>query len=142
MRITGRSGSHCVRMGPHYLRTDREHPGWTRLMRMAKAGFPPTAVQSAIHRSEAVAAVQLDVQSLLRASNPQFAIMPILCVIWRAHQRIFHLNLRPWNRKSSKNSDPGSTLVTSKWSLARVQGRKRDPRCREPGFCRNERPPP
>ena len=64
--------------------------------------------------------LDLDVQSLLRASNPQFAIMPILCVIGRVHQRIFHSNLRPWNRKSSKNSDPGSTLVMSKWSLARV----------------------
>ena len=25
-----------MRMGPHYLRIAREHPGWTTLMRMAK----------------------------------------------------------------------------------------------------------
>jgi hypothetical protein len=32
LRITRPSGPHCVRTGPHYLRTARKHPLWTRLM--------------------------------------------------------------------------------------------------------------
>jgi len=35
-------------MKPHYLRTDRQHPRWTTLMRIAKAGFTLAAGHRAI----------------------------------------------------------------------------------------------
>ena len=93
-RAATRGGAQLRRVGPHVVSLGACL--FTDVMRGQKDQYRPQfALQFIGPKRWRRFSLDLDVQSLLRASNPQFAIMPILCVIGRVHQRIFHSNLRP-----------------------------------------------